>query len=199
MIQDGYNYRTDGLSPLTYWDDIRVEPEAKTTGANAPTFSQWFTNGLGSRGVYFYLFDNAAGGSEKEIFFNKQMPHGWAGTDIHLHVHWVASSTAASSKVRWGLEYTLTNPGQDFPNTTIIYADTDIYGATGTTIKKHTITEFSPITPSATQNAMSCILAGRLFRDSANGADSYTGDAGLLYIDAHIEFDAAGSGSEYTK
>lgn len=202
MIEDSYTLPIEGLTPTTVWDDLRIEPIARTTGSNAPTFEKWFDNGAGSRGVYLYSFDNAAGGSEKEVFFTMQMPHGWAGTVLHLHVHWVAEGTAALSKVRWGVEYTFTDIGETFPNTVLSYADTDMAnatGTTGTTAKKHTLTEFTDITPSATQNGISAILIGRLFRDSNNVADTYTGKAGLLYIDAHFELDAAGSGQEFVK
>lgn len=47
------------------WDDLRVEPVARTTGSNAPTFEVYFTDGTGSRGVWLYSFDDAAAGSQK--------------------------------------------------------------------------------------------------------------------------------------
>lgn len=184
------------------WDDLRVEPVARTTGANAPTFRQWFDDsGIGdtgsTRGVYLYEFDNAVGGSEKELFFTMQMPHAWDDGEVHLHVHWIAESTAATSKVRWGLEYTWAAVHGTFPATqTIIYADTPESGDTGTTAGKHQITEFAALNP---PDGLSTIIIGRLFRDSANGADTYTGDAGLLYIDAHFQLSTLGSTDEYTK
>ena len=43
------------------WDDLRVEPVARTTGANAPKFEKWYDDAAGtSRGVYLYSFDDAA-------------------------------------------------------------------------------------------------------------------------------------------
>lgn len=179
------------------WDDLRIEPVARTTGANAPTFSQWFTNGAGSRGVYLYLFDNAAGGSEKEVFFTVQMPHSWAGTEVHVHAHWLAATTAATSAVRWALEYTWAEPFATFGNTTIIYSSTPEGGDTGTTANKHMITEFAALTPTAAQDGLSSIMVCRLYRDSANAGDTYTGNAGLLYLDVHYELDKLGSNGEY--
>jgi hypothetical protein len=170
---------------------------ARTTGANAPTFEQWLTNGSGSRGVYLYSFDNANAGSEKEIFFTVQMPHNWASTAINLHVHWIAATTAASSKVRWALEYTWAEPTTVFGNTTVIYADTTIDAKTGTTAFNHEITSFAALTPTSAQDGLSSTMICRLYRDSANAADTYTNKAGLLYIDAHYELDKLGSNTEY--
>lgn len=184
------------------WDDLRIEPVARSTGANAPTFRQWFDDGgigdTGStRGVYLYEFDNAAAGSEKEIFFTMQMPHGWDDGEVHIHVHWIAESTAASSKVRWGLEYTWAAIGGVFPATqTILYVDTPVSGDTGTTAGKHQKSEFSVLNP---PDGLSTMIIGRIFRDSDNAADTYTGDAGLLYIDAHYQLSSIGSTDEYTK
>jgi hypothetical protein len=179
------------------WDDLRIEPVARTTGTFAPTFEQWLTNGAGSRGVYLYSFDNAAANAEREVFFSAQMPHAWAGTAIKIHVHWVAETTAPTSKVRWGLEYSWAEPTTVFGNSTIIYADTDIDAATGTTAMRHTITPFAALTPTSAQDGLSSILICRLFRNSSDAADTYTGKAGLLYIDVHIEIDKLGSNEEY--
>lgn len=204
---DATNYvdiATDGHITLAgtarAWDDIRVEPTVRSAGVNVPSFSQWFTNGAGSRGVYLYTFDNALVAAQKEIFFTCQLPHAWAQTDLYMHVHWLAATTAASSKIRWGLEYTWANPGVVFGNTTLIYADTAAGSPapTGTTDRKHEITEFAAMTPTADQQGMSSMLICRLWRDSANAADTYTGDVGLLYVDAHFELDKLGSNTEYT-
>jgi hypothetical protein len=200
VIIDGYNILTDGLYPQTVWDDLRIEPVARQAGTNTPTFTKWYDDSAGtSRGCYLYLFDDAVTNNQKELHFTMQLPHAWKGTGIKVHVHWVASSTAASSKVEWGLEYTIKDIGATYGDTTIIYANTDIYSSTGTTKDKHTITGFSTITTDTNSDNISAVLIGRLFRNSGGGNDTYTGDAGLLYIDAHYEIDALGSGQEFTK
>jgi hypothetical protein len=59
-------------------EDLRIEPQARTTGVNVPTFEKWYDDAAGtSRGVYLYSFDDAIASSEKEIFFTMQMPHAW--------------------------------------------------------------------------------------------------------------------------
>lgn len=186
------------------WDDLRVEPVARTTGANAPTFEKWYDDAAGtSRGVYLYSFDDAAGGSEKEIFFTMQMPHDWReGTAIYLHVHWVGNVSDTTATPRWGLEYVWKDIFQVFGDTTTIYATGQVDGATDITANRHTITAFAAITPAATENNISSVLIGRIFRNSANAADTYdaaTNKCGLLYIDAHYQRDGSGSVTEYIK
>lgn len=193
---------TDGHLTLAgtarVWDDIRIEPSVRSSGTNVPAFSQWFTNGAGSRGIYLYTFDNAVDASEKEVHFTCQLPHAWAGTPIHIHVHWIAATTAASSKVRWGLEYSWAEPLTAFGNTALIYATDPEGGDTGTTQYKHMITEFANLTPSTAQDGFSSTLICRLWRDSSDAADTYTNSVGLLYIDAHIELNKMGSNDEYS-
>lgn len=177
---------------------------ARTIGANAPTFEKWYDDLAGSsRGVYLYSFDDAAGGSEKEIFFTMQMPHDWLiGTDIHVHVHWVGNVSDTTATPRWGLEYIWKDIGEVFGDTTTIYAVGNVEGDADITANKHYITEFAAITPGATADDISSILIGRIFRDSANGADTYnaaSNKCGLLYIDAHYKRDGSGSSGEYVK
>jgi hypothetical protein len=181
------------------WDDIAVTPTARTTGTQAPTFEKWFDDSAGtSRGVYLYSFDNAIVAQEKEIFFTIQFPHSLNGDDIQFHIHWVAESTASTSKVRWGLEYTWKEPSAVYGDTTIIYADTDVWGATGTTQNQHTITSFTGLSPTTSEDGLSTILIGRVFRNSSNASDTYTGKVGLLSMDAHFQMARLGSDEEYT-
>jgi hypothetical protein len=179
------------------WDDLRIEPTVRI-GNNQPTFELWRRDTGGtSRGVYLYSFLDRESNAEEEIHFSIQMPHAWAQTPIYIHVHWVASSTAATSRVRWGLEYTWAEPDTVFPVTQTVYADTPIDGDIGTTQYDHEITAFAPLSPSSSQDGLSSILICRLFRNSGNAADTYTGKAGLLYIDAHVQIRSFGSNDEY--
>ena len=188
---------------LDRWDDLRVEPIARLTGANAPSFEKYYDDAAGtSRGVYLYSFDDAPAGSEKEIHFTMQMPHDWNGGDVHIHVHWIGAVADTDATPRWGLEFIWKNIGQVFGDTIIIYAVGNEQGDTNIIANKHYITEFIAQTPDGTQNGLSTILIGRLFRDSGNAADTYNSagaKCGLLYIDAHYVKDAIGSYLEYQK
>ena len=179
------------IGTATVWDDLRVAPDVKGTGAKDPSWSAWLS------GLYLYDFDNAAAGSEKEIWFNIQMPHGWKeGTSVYPHVHWVNDTAGTAGQVvRWGLEYTVAKIGATFPAVTTVYATTIVGGGDITVADEHLITSFDPIT--MTGNTISTILVCRLFRNSSNAADTYSGTAGLLSIDWHFEIDKIGSSTEF--
>ena len=182
------------MGDATAWEDLRVEPNARTTGAKAPTFTNY------KNGVYLYYFDNALAAAEKEIFFNMQMPHAWLlESDIHIHVHWIAITTgSADEKVRWGLEYTKANVNSVFGATDTIYAeDPEDPPSTTPTADTHYLSEFSAI--DMTGDELSTVLICRLFRNSSHANDTYGGTAGLLYIDAHYQVDSFGSDEELVK
>lgn len=184
------------------WDDLRIEPIARTTGTNAPTFEKWFDNVAGtSRGVYLYSFpDEAIAGNQKEIFFTMQMPHGWDGGNIDIHVHWVGASTVNTSDVLWGLEYTWKDIGEVFGDTTEVSSSLVLTpDDANITAGKHYISSFSVLTPGTTADGLSSILIGRLFRNSSDASDTYTDKVGLLYIDAHYQINSIGSTDEYSK
>jgi hypothetical protein len=197
------SFESDGTLVMTgdatVYDDLRVEPVTRGASANLPAFAQWFTNGSGSSGVYLYNFTNVVVAQEKEIFFTMQMPHSWDGSAISMHVHWLPSAAEASAAVRWGLEYNWAEIGANFGNTTIVYSAAKLPNDTNLVQYRHYVTDFDDLTPSADQNGISSVLIGRIFRNSSNAADTFTGTAGLLYIDAHFKINTLGSRSEYTK
>jgi hypothetical protein len=87
-----------------------------------------------------------------------------------------------------------------FGDTTVIYATGNHLSETNITANKHYITAFTAISPGSTADDLSSVLIGRLFRDSANAADTYNATGakvGLLYIDAHYQMARIGSNDEY--
>lgn len=184
----------------TIWDDLQVTSSLKLTGVRDPTFEQWFTNGAGSRGLYLYSFTDEHT-NEKEMYFATQMPHSWAGTAIHPHVHFTpASSGTAGQRVKWGLEYNWVEIGGTFGNSVII--TTSGYSPVTSQLNKfdHYLAEFPSITPNSTQDGISTAINGRLFRNSSDTTnDTYTDKAGLLQFDIHFEKDALGSREEDVK
>jgi hypothetical protein len=173
------------------WEDLRIEPIARTTGANAPTFEQWFTNGAGSRGVYLYSFDDVAAVSEKEIFFTMQMPHAWKeGSTIYPHVHWhqsAATTPVFQMDYRWAnigaaagsftTAYTMATKAMPYVNGTIHQISTAAAGIDGT------------------GKTMSSILQIKLYRNDS----AYQGDCLVTSFDIHYEIDSMGSNEEYVK
>lgn len=197
----------NGALALPAWDDLRIEPVARTTGGNAPAFEKWLDDAAGtSRGVYLYSFDDAAAGSEKEVFFIMQMPHHKSTTypAINLHVHWIGNKDDTTAAPRWGLEYAWKEPGAAYGDTVVVYSDGYNYTPAGTdpdvTTSKHYISKFATLTPDTTQDGASAILIGRIFRNSSDAGDTYdvaANKCGLLYIDAHYRVGSFGSVTEY--
>lgn len=182
------------LSAIDYirWDDLRFEPVLRNTGAKAPSFVLW------KNGIYLYDFDNAAAASEKEVYFNVQMPHGWrVGTSVYPHVHWVNKTAGTAGHViRWGLEYTIAPIGGVFPATTTVYGTTIQGGGVITAADSHLITSFPAI--SMAGQGISTVITCRMFRNSSDAADTYTGTAGFLYVDWHYQTGRPGSREEYS-
>ena len=208
---EGSNYADfDNDGRLTFkglarpYDDLRIEPIARTTGANAPTFEKWYDDsGNSSRGVYLYSFDDAVAGSEKEIHFTMQMPHSWDLATFDLHVHWIGAVNDTIANPIWGIEYVWRNVGSVFGDTKFAYTSEHISTDgvdVNVTAHKHYISEFD-VSPDSDNSNMSSILIGRLFRNSASSDDTYNAagaKCGLLYIDGHIRLKSLGSSDEYS-
>ncbi len=203
----GYTKKGDGSTAwnsLRYnigpsWDDIRVPASSGQKGiTNPPGFSQVLDDGSGSTGVFANLFSAT---SEEELFFSVLLPHDWkVGSDIVAHVHWLPTANGTGSqKVSWGLEYTLSELGTVFPNTTISYGNTSNPDET-LVINKQYITDIVTIDMSSITTIASLIIC-RVFRDATGTGltDDYTSDAALLEIDFHYQKDALGSISEFIK
>jgi len=182
------------IGTATRWNDLRVEPVVRTTGVKAPTFTAYKTN------VYLYDFDDAVLASEKEVFFTVQLPHDWKeGSTIYPHVHWIPRTAGTAGHVAlWVMDFTMADIGSAFGATTQISGTTLVGGGAITTADAHLITPLASIGMSG-QN-ISTVLVCRLYRHSSDASDTYTGTAGLLYVDFHYEIDTiGGSKEEYTK
>lgn len=184
----------------TVFDDLVVAFSTGKTASNPPTFAQFIDDGSGSVGVFAYRFDDEAANNEAQVFFTIQMPHSWIeGTEVYPHIHWAPEDNAVGVVV-WGLEYSWVEYDAAtplaFPSTSIVTATS---GSLGNDANKHMITSFGSITPSNSQDNISSILVVRLFRNSSNASDTYTGGAFGLSFDLHIEKNTTGSRSEWTK
>ncbi|HCU06983.1 MAG TPA: hypothetical protein DIC42_05340 [Holosporales bacterium] len=180
----------------TRYDDLKV-PVSSTTkgGSKAPEMSKLKDDGSLSQGVFIEWFDAA---QEEELYFTVQMPHQWKeGTEIYPHLHWTAATNVGTDKVVWGLEYSWTNVGSLFGNTTTITGGDPIDAVGAVSAYEHAITSLGAII--ATGKTLSSMLVCRIFRKAADGADNYAADAGLLEIDFHFQIDSDGSRLEYIK
>lgn len=199
-MESGIKFKTAGYSggaiANSVWDDLRVPVVAtKLGGSKDPEFKKVFDNGAGSQGVFTYLFD---AGSEEELYFMVQIPHGWKyETDIKPHVHWIPTLDGVlGGVVSWGLEYTLSEIGVTFGNTSFVYGNA--HSPSGALVmNKQYITSLTPISMDGI-DTLSAMLICRLFRDATGSglSDTYAWDAGLLEIDFHFEMGSMGSDNE---
>jgi len=182
-------YRVD----KTFWDDLRFQITTLATGGTPPDPGTFGPSG----NIRCYLFDGAA--TLEAVEGSVQMPHAWkTGTAIYPHVHW-APTTTGLGNVIWQLDYYWLGFGEAASGapTTIAASATPAQGAPMGTAWKHMINSFSGITP--TTQGISSILMFRLFRDPANGGDTYGDDAALMAFDVHYQIDSFGSFEEYVK
>jgi len=191
---DGHQMMT---GTATVWDDLRFASLAlKAPASGNPGLAKLRSNTTGtSQGVFLYWFDAS---SEEELYFAAQMPHAWAGTPIHPHVHWTPAANTTGT-VCWGLEYTWAGITGSFPGTQLIYNNMPYTGEDVIKQYQHYLTELPAITGSSV--GLSSMLVCRIFR-SATGvgkADSCPQDAGLLEVDFHYEINSIGSNQEYVK
>jgi hypothetical protein len=186
----------------TTFGDLTV-PLYNTKPGEAGSQPAWIKmkdNGAGSSGVYTYSF---AGGTEQEVFFYVQLPHNWKeGSTIYPHVHWSPQTTGQSGTLVWGIEYSWVNydaaSPEAFPNTTLLTAVSAAINGTANN-GQHLITPFASLTPDNSQNKMSSVLMCRFYRKGGDAADTYNGNAAVLFVDFHYEIDAIGSHTEYIK
>lgn len=151
------------------------------------------SSSLGSRGVYTWFFPSNV---DSELHFQLQLPHGYKlGSDLKPHIHWFKDSNN-SGNVKWGLEYVAVSPGDVIGNTIILSTDTIEFGS-NTVPLTHNISDLGTI-PGG-DNYISSMIPMRLFREGSHADDTYTGNAGLLEFDIHIQKDAEGSVQEYVK
>lgn len=194
-----YNAGTSGspvwtkLAPLGLrWDDLRVTLDK---GSNAALLD-YLTGSTGPQ--IWYFRDNS---SVEAMSFTVQLPHGWKeGSTIYPHLHWLPKSTG-SGNVEWNLEYSWANydaaTPQSFPAIT-----TSTVVATGPfTARTHNITALTAGNTGidGTGKKISSILICRIWRDSGDTNDTFNADAGVLFLDFHIQIDGYGSHQEYVK
>lgn len=184
------------------WMSVMIEPTVRgDTGANTPTFEQYYGDGGTSRGVYLYSFADNLSTKEDEIFFTLQMPNNWDGDTIYLNVHWVpAVAIGGVGHPKWSVEYIMSEPGVSYGTTTTVTKYDNTAGVTTLSANVPYITEFPLIKTDTKSDGVGTILIGRIYRDSGNVLDTYNGNkCGMLYINAMYRVDGFGSTSRYTR
>jgi hypothetical protein len=149
-------------------------------GANQPTLKEF------RDGIYQLAFNGTTTAEESWTEFH--ILHDYEiGTKIYPHIHWSHNIAVPSGDVAWQIDYSVSkgHSGGTFPApTTISLVETA--GAQYT----HQIIETSEgnAIPSTNLEPDSIIMM-RIYRDPADGADTFENDAFLLFIDLHVECD----------
>jgi hypothetical protein len=200
VVEPDGTVRMDGAA--TVWNDLIVNPDATSRGSSNPPVwggnpATVFRQNAGSQGVFLLMFSAT---TEQELYFTIQIPHGYkVGSTLYPHVHWTTRvGTPSGTNVVWGLEYSAIAIGGNFPNTTIITANS-VIGSIGTPsgTGQHIITSLGTISGSGL--GISSILICRLFRAATDPLDTFGNETGLLSFDIHYEQDTEGSRQEFIK
>lgn len=169
------------------WEDLRIAALSTRTNASAPDLIT-----IGPSGGLLTLGFNGDATAE-QCYFAIQLPHSYKqGSDIYPHVHWCPVNTNAGN-VLWQLEYSWANINGTFEAPTTI----ESLDAADGTAWKHQLASFPAIT--GTGKTISSMIVCRLFRNPADGDDTYGSDAALLEFDIHYQIDSLGSQEETTK
>jgi hypothetical protein len=121
------------------------------------------------------------------------------GVPVYPHVHWLQNQNAEPN---WLLEYRVYGNGQSPGAYTAVASEGMVFTYSSETIMQ--ISTFGTIDMSSI-TGVSATIDLKLYRDAANdstlfsGADPYTGNALLKFCDLHVQIDAAGSNSQFTK
>lgn len=161
------------------WRDMISDLQVKGSGVNNPTWAT-FRNGISA-----WTF---SAGTMNEVWSAFHFQHDLAvGTEIYLHVHW-APSTTSTGVVRWGFEYTYADGHQqgsnsDFPATTTVYVNQTI----GSNLQyRHHVAETTAISGSFEPDGLILV---RIFRDAADGADTFPDTVCAFTADVHYQVD----------
>lgn len=163
----------------TVFKDQFVDGLAVKGGATDPPVFAAFQNGVWSN-----RFDD---GATMSAHGTLEFQHDYKeGSNVEVHIHW-SPSTTNTGNCRWGFEYTLAGMNGTYGATTTVYATQAGSGV----VNKHQYLTLASLSGSGI--TIGTVIAFRIFRDGANGADTFTGNAFLHRIAFHYESDRLGT------
>lgn len=135
-----------------------------------------------------YQFGPSAVG---ETFVNWDVPFNWAsGTDLYAAIHWSPGNSTSTGVVRWKLEFTYAAVGGTFGDTNTVTVDSNVSTASAW---KHIQSVSSSFSGSNVEPNMRFLI--RLYRDGADGGDTFPDNAYLVGIDFYYQVDKFGTPS----
>lgn len=177
------------------WDDLRVVLDNGSNAAQLDYLS-------GSNGPQIWYFRDNQG--VESMSFTVQLPHGWKeGTTIYPHLHWTPKTTAATGNVQWNFEYSWVNYNSVTPEAFPAITTNTLISSAPFTANTHLIQSLTAGNAGldGTGKKISSILVCRIWRnaDAGNAADTYAGNAGVMFLDFHYQIDGIGSHGVFTK
>ena len=163
------------------WKDLPSEP--KPLGANANDPAETAIGAAFMRGLEM---TNATAGNEKEVYYRLHVNHDYVkGSKCWLHCHWNSGNTTATDVVRWGFQYAA---AKGFAQQAVSTTGTTVYvnqTLNGTAYMDYVSEVADADAVPATNLEPDSLIHIRLFRDSANAADTHTASAWLTVVDGH--------------
>jgi hypothetical protein len=169
------------VGDATVFNDINISGNSLGVGPTSPG-----TVALVGSGILTYAFIGT-GVQVDELHGSVEILHDYLeGSNIVPHVHWMPT-TSDVGNVKWQMEYMWVNRG----GTAVASTTTSVVTAAGGTAWVGHISNFPAV--SGAGMGMGSRFAFRIFRDPADGSDTYAFDAALLDIGIHYEVDTVGS------
>lgn len=174
------------------WNDIQnLQMWDTDTAWDKPTL----TNISGST-IKTRCFDGAGGGSTRMMYGNVEIPHDmytWTGAVLSPHIHWMGTTTSATTTGIWFLDYSIRKVNWLYTSTTTITWEN--YGITW---RQARISEIDGDIP-ATGLSIGDTISFRIWRNSSLSTDTYQWDLCLTQVGFHYQIDTLGSRGEYLK
>jgi hypothetical protein len=175
-------WRCTALNGTVFYDDANLGSYGLKTGPTAPSQVTLVGN------ITAYAFAGT-GVTVDELFGVIELPHAYIeGGNITPHIHW-CPETNATGNVRWYIDYCWVNPddASAFSSATTI----NVITAAPAVAKQQTFSNFSAI--SGTGKKISSHFAFRIYRNPADGSDTYEANAILIAVGLHFQTDGMGS------
>jgi hypothetical protein len=173
-----------------HWDDLQAT-ESQGTGGASLTYGAF-------RDSPFKIYAlTGGGGADDEFHFRFQLPHAADPTaEVRFHLHTVALTDPAAAQVAViDGQYAWCLANQEIPATAGWTTFQKLLPVAVGDVNKHKIHAVFSSTPPAGSHE-SAILLVYLKRTNGAGADTYTGDLGILSVDTHVQKIRLGSIAE---
>lgn len=172
-----------------YYNDLRINvARLRPPAAGAPAWTKYADDGVGSRGVYAYMFEK---NKDEYLDGGDEFEHDLLeGSDVTGHVHWQVEDGTAGT-ITLGIEWIWTNPTGIIGLTTV---DSTTFAAPGTA-GQCGIAAIAAM--SGTGKLISSLVGFNVFRLGVT--DTYQAGVFIHAVGFHYRNSAPGSRSEYVK